>query len=215
MGFRVRGCHPLWPTFPGRSATPPSLTSRSHNPGRNCFPSVWAGPLSLAATQGISVDFYSSGYLDVSVPRVRLRPPMYSAGDVRALPRTGFPIRKSSDQSSLSSYPRHIAANHVLHRLLAPRHSPSALASLTKTVTTKTPEGLRRNFRFRLGQTQRTSARPMARDTHGPLIRFDYQRSGLPSLARPAATQATSKTMVELIGLEPTTSGLQSPRSPN
>ena len=30
----------------------------------------WAGPLSLAATQGISVDFFSSGYLDVSVHRV-------------------------------------------------------------------------------------------------------------------------------------------------
>ena len=32
--------------------------------------SDWAGPRSLAATQGISVDFFSSGYLDVSVPRV-------------------------------------------------------------------------------------------------------------------------------------------------
>ena len=32
----------------------------------------WAGPLSLAATKGISVDFFSYGYLDVSVPRVRL-----------------------------------------------------------------------------------------------------------------------------------------------
>ena len=30
-----------------------------------------AGPLSLAATKGISVDFFSSGYLDVSVLRVR------------------------------------------------------------------------------------------------------------------------------------------------
>ena len=29
------------------------------------------GPRSLAATYGISVDFFSSGYLDVSVPRVR------------------------------------------------------------------------------------------------------------------------------------------------
>ena len=29
-------------------------------------------PRSLAATNGISVDFFSSGYLDVSVPRVRL-----------------------------------------------------------------------------------------------------------------------------------------------
>ena len=31
----------------------------------------WAFPLSLAATKGISVDFFSSGYLDVSVLRVR------------------------------------------------------------------------------------------------------------------------------------------------
>ena len=31
----------------------------------------WAVPLSLAATKGISVDFFSSGYLDVSVHRVR------------------------------------------------------------------------------------------------------------------------------------------------
>jgi hypothetical protein len=31
----------------------------------------WASPRSLVATQGISVDFFSSGYLDISVPRVR------------------------------------------------------------------------------------------------------------------------------------------------
>ena len=31
---------------------------------------VWAPPLSLAATDGIDVSFSSSGYLDVSVPRV-------------------------------------------------------------------------------------------------------------------------------------------------
>ena len=33
-------------------------------------PPVWAGPRSLAATRGIAVAFSSSGYLDVSVPRV-------------------------------------------------------------------------------------------------------------------------------------------------
>ena len=31
---------------------------------------VWAYPVSLAATQGITIVFSSSGYLDVSVPRV-------------------------------------------------------------------------------------------------------------------------------------------------
>ena len=40
---------------------------------------VWAPPLSLTTTEGISVDFFSSGYLDVSVPRVSLRSTMYSS----------------------------------------------------------------------------------------------------------------------------------------
>ena len=31
---------------------------------------VWALPISLAATLGIDFSFFSSGYLDVSVPRV-------------------------------------------------------------------------------------------------------------------------------------------------
>ena len=31
---------------------------------------VWASPLSLATTDGIAFAFFSSGYLDVSVPRV-------------------------------------------------------------------------------------------------------------------------------------------------
>ena len=35
-----------------------------------CF---WASPRSLVATDGISVDFFSSGYLDISVPRVRFQ----------------------------------------------------------------------------------------------------------------------------------------------
>ena len=54
-----------------------------------------AVPLSLAATEGISVDFFSSGYLDVSVRRVRLltcRIPHVAVG---------FPIRISPDQCLL------------------------------------------------------------------------------------------------------------------
>ena len=40
--------------------------------------SVWALPVSLAATQGVVVTFLSSGYLDVSVPPVSLLNTMYS-----------------------------------------------------------------------------------------------------------------------------------------
>ena len=47
-----------------------------------------AAPRSLATTSGISVDLFSSGYLDVSVHRVRSTHPMYSGGSSLA---GGFP----------------------------------------------------------------------------------------------------------------------------
>ena len=56
---------------------------------------------------------------------------MDSAMDVSTLPETGSPIRKSPGQSLFSSSPKLIAACHVLHRLLTPRHPPFALSSLT------------------------------------------------------------------------------------
>ena len=56
---------------------------------------------------------------------------MCSGGGTRALPRVGFPIRKSPDQRLISSSPRLIAAVHVLHRLQVPRHPPCALLILT------------------------------------------------------------------------------------
>jgi hypothetical protein len=48
-------------------------------------------PRSLAATDGIDVSFYSCGYLDVSVPRVRPDPPIHSAGSDRLLRPARFP----------------------------------------------------------------------------------------------------------------------------
>jgi hypothetical protein len=55
----------------------------------------WPGPLSLAATRGVSVDVLSSGYLDVSVRRV-----CFLLGRIPR--RVGFPIRISADQRVLS-----------------------------------------------------------------------------------------------------------------
>src|SRR5581483_3381941 len=52
---------------------------------------------------------------------------MYSGSGTRALPRVGFPIRRSRDQRLVSTSPGLIAAAHVLLRLLAPRHPPCAL----------------------------------------------------------------------------------------
>ena len=46
--------------------------SWSYNPAQSVNCTVWANPISLAATIGITIVFSSSGYLDVSVPRVCL-----------------------------------------------------------------------------------------------------------------------------------------------
>ena len=83
-----------------------------------CYPDglvVQALPRSLATTWGISVDFCSCGYLDVSVHRVRLLRPMDSVWDDPKGP--GFPIRTSGDQSSIASSSVLFAGLHVLHRL--------------------------------------------------------------------------------------------------
>src|SRR5215813_3524554 len=60
---------------------------------------------------------------------------MDSARSTRALPRVGFPIRRSRDQRLVSTSPALIAAAHVLHRLLAPRHPPCALVLLIEKNT--------------------------------------------------------------------------------
>ena len=43
----------------------------SYNPKAAVTTLVWAFPRSLATTYGITIVFFSYGYLDVSVPRVR------------------------------------------------------------------------------------------------------------------------------------------------
>ena len=73
IAFRLRDYHPLWLAFPYHSA---KLSYRCVSPQpQRINPLVWPLPRSLATTSGISVDFSSSPYLDVSVqavPHLRL-----------------------------------------------------------------------------------------------------------------------------------------------
>ena len=66
--FRLRVFHPLRLTFPCHSANFHSIIT-VRTPAV-LLQLVWPIPLSLATTHGISVDFSSSRYLDVSVPGV-------------------------------------------------------------------------------------------------------------------------------------------------
>ena len=91
---------------------------------------VWPLPRSLATTYGISVDFSSSPYLDVSVRAV---PHVWLCihHTLTRYCRAGFPHSEICGSKLMCSSPQLIAACHVLLRLLVPRHSPYALISLT------------------------------------------------------------------------------------
>ena len=87
---------------------------------------VWALPLSLAATDGIDVSFSSSGYLDVSVPRVPLHT-LWIGVWISEVRSDGFPHSEISGSTDICSSPKLFAACHVLHRPSVPRHPPCAL----------------------------------------------------------------------------------------
>ena len=97
---------------------------------RNARISVWALPLSLAATYGIDVSFSSSGYLDVSVPRVPFRTLWIHVRMTEGC-SAGFPHSEISGSKDMCSSPKLFAAYHVFLRLSVPRHPPCALLRLT------------------------------------------------------------------------------------
>ncbi len=68
----LTGFSPSMAGFPTPFSSHSVPLCRSYYPRGALTPRVWAVPLSLAATPGITVVFSSYGYLDVSVPHVRL-----------------------------------------------------------------------------------------------------------------------------------------------
>ena len=89
----------------------------------------------------------------------------------------GFPIRTPSDHSSVDSSPRPIAASHVLHRLLMPRHPPCALKHL---ITTRCSHPL--------CNTQHTTTSPTHHDHHHPKLPSGVRRS------KPGAARKNTRT---------------------
>ena len=92
---------------------------------------VWPLPRSLATTSGISVDFFSSSYLDVSVQTV---PCIYLFIQYMLTDSSSAGLPHSDIHGSKPAFgsPWLFADRCVLRRLLVPRHSPYALCSLTK-----------------------------------------------------------------------------------
>ena len=137
--FLLHGSHILWPRFPaGSHSIRIGNSTHAVLQPRRASTTVWAVPISLAATFGISVIYFPPGTEMVHFP---------------GLAHTGLCIQPAVTRVYLAGFlhsdipgskpacgsPRLIAACHVLHRLLAPRHPPYALSSLTIKLTQHVP----------------------------------------------------------------------------
>ena len=114
--FRLRGCHPLWPTFPGWVRLTTGFVTLqgpgrapmfdSYNPSSETTAVyhaelVWAIPVSLATTQGmISFPPATEMFQFAGLPPPGL---FCSTRGDWALPQTGFPIRTSPDHCLLAT----------------------------------------------------------------------------------------------------------------
>ena len=147
--FSIQGCHLLWPDFPDRSdryqITPEhaGAYSRKIPRPRICNASRLSHTCGLGWTPfARRYSGYHCYFLFLRLLRCFSSPgsllnPMDSGWDDMGLTMPGFPIRKSPDLRLFRNSPKLIAAYHVLHRLLAPRHPPSALISLTTILMAK------------------------------------------------------------------------------
>ena len=130
-GFHIQGCHLLWRIFPDASIIPTRSLYQILQPRRSedrrfgLFP--FRSPLLRESNF-----FLLSGYLDVSVRRLLLS---YLICKQLGYEMTGYDSSRVSPFGNLRikgcrTYPKLIAADHVLHRLPAPRHPPCALSIL-------------------------------------------------------------------------------------
>ena len=136
------------------------------------------------------------------------------SGRYSGMSQSGFPHSEIPGSKPACGSPRLIAACHVLHRLLAPRHSPYALSSLTKCSLHLTALCVvKKTTDCRIFSCQKTQNLFALR---GPPSRVALRRTtslGLPNRSN-ARCQAWRR-LVENTGIEPVTSWLQTRRSPS
>ena len=102
---------------------------RGPNPGMHAFRFGLFRFRSPLLTESLVV-FSSSGYLDVSVPRVPFHS-LWIGLWILEVFSSRFPHSDISGSQDICSSPKLFAAYHVFHRLLVPRHPPYALISIT------------------------------------------------------------------------------------
>ncbi len=121
------GLSPSLAGFPKTLLLQNSDTSGGPQPRDARIP-VWAPPRSLAATCGIDLSFFSSRYLDVSVPGLTSGA-LYRSfhASVHGVLPCGSPHSDIRGSMDMCSSPRLFAAYHVFRRPKVPRHPPRVL----------------------------------------------------------------------------------------
>jgi hypothetical protein len=140
-------------------------------------------------------------------------------GRYSGINQSGFPHSEIPGSKPACGSPGLIAACHVLHRLLAPRHSPYALSSLTKIFT----------YTLRVCGQKTTDCGVFScqRSCNLEIRDFEIWRFGVDLVKELFGDYPISKfspsrqiaksphSVVENTGLEPVTSWLQTRRSPS
>ena len=133
--FRLRGSHPPWPVVPDRSTSALVCDSPTRRSGRPYNPAVHARRFGLVRVRSPLLTeslLFSvpAGTEMVHFPALSSMAYIFSH-EYLGINRGGFPHSEISGSTPVCGSPKLIAACHVLHRLLAPRHPPYALSSLT------------------------------------------------------------------------------------
>ena len=133
--FRLPGSHRLWPTVPGRSTNGLVCNSPALRPSRPYNPDVQAHRFGLFRVHSPllakSLLFsFPAGTEMVHFPALSSSTYGFNRG-YPGITLSGFPHSEIFGSTPVCGSPKLIAACHVLHRLLAPRHPPYALSSLT------------------------------------------------------------------------------------
>ncbi len=102
----IRDYHRLWFWLPTNSNLEIIRYRQPYNPKPTQIDLVWAFPISLATTLGITIVFFSSGYLDVSVPQVAT---LYKAPHTRRVSPFGN-LRITSYIANPRSLSQHITS---------------------------------------------------------------------------------------------------------
>ena len=137
--FCLRGYHPLWPAFPGRSASGsvgnfPALNRTGPSTPENPK-TFWFGLFRVRSpllTESLICFLFLRVLRWFTSPR-SLLPTYEFSREILHFLYSGFPHSEIPGSTPVCGSPRLIAADHVLHRLPSPRHPPCALSSLIIT----------------------------------------------------------------------------------